>query len=105
MENLFREQQRLIESVSQTKRYIYDRIDWNERCIGILGARGTGKTTLMLQYVRERYGTSDRASTSPLIVRSSRPMTYSSSLASSISLAEKCCWLMRSTSIPTGLGM
>ncbi|GAB7025379.1 ATP-binding protein [Geotalea toluenoxydans] len=61
MENLFREQQRLIESVSQTKRYIYDRIDWNERCIGILGARGTGKTTLMLQYVRERYGTSDRA--------------------------------------------
>ncbi|TWJ13128.1 ATP-binding protein [Geobacter argillaceus] len=61
MENLFREQQRLIEAVSQTKRYIYDRIDWNERCIGILGARGTGKTTLMLQYVRERYGSSDRA--------------------------------------------
>jgi predicted AAA+ superfamily ATPase len=61
MENLFREQQRLIEAVSKTKRYIYDRIDWNERCIGILGARGTGKTTLMLQYVRERYGASDRA--------------------------------------------
>ena len=61
MENLFREQQRLIEAVSQTKRYIYDRIDWNERCIGILGARGTGKTTLMLQYVREQYGASDRA--------------------------------------------
>lgn len=61
MENLLREQQRLIEAVSQTKRYIYDRIDWNERCIGILGARGTGKTTLMLQYVRERYATSDRA--------------------------------------------
>ncbi len=61
MENLFREQQRLIAALSQTKRYIYDRIDWSERCIGILGARGTGKTTLMLQHVRERYGTSDRA--------------------------------------------
>lgn len=43
MENFFREQQRLIESVSPTKRYLYDRIDWKERCIGILGARGTGK--------------------------------------------------------------
>lgn len=61
MENLFREQQRLIEAVSRTKRYLYDRIDWNERCIGILGARGTGKTTLMLQHVGEGYGTSDRA--------------------------------------------
>jgi len=61
MEYLFREQQRLIESVSQTKRYLYDRIDWNERCIGILGARGTGKTTLMLQHVRDKYGSSDRA--------------------------------------------
>ncbi len=61
MENFFREQQRLIESISQTKRYLYDRIDWNERCIGILGARGTGKTTLMLQHVRERYGSSDKA--------------------------------------------
>ena len=61
MENFFREQQRLIESISQTKRYLYERIDWNERCIGILGARGAGKTTLMLQHVTERYGASDRA--------------------------------------------
>jgi len=61
MENFLREQQRMIEAVSQTKRYLYDRIDWNERCIGILGARGTGKTTLMLQHVKERYGASDKA--------------------------------------------
>ena len=61
MENFFREQHRLIESVSVVKRYLYSRIDWNERCIGILGARGTGKTTLMLQHVRDRYGDSDRA--------------------------------------------
>lgn len=61
MENIFREQQRLIESIGQTKRYLYERIDWKERCIGILGARGTGKTTLMLQHVKEHYGASDRA--------------------------------------------
>src|SRR5512136_1829901 len=61
MENFFREQQRLIESVSSTKRYLYDRIDWKERCIGILGARGTGKTTLMLQHIKERYAGSDKA--------------------------------------------
>ena len=61
MEQLFREQLRLIETVSATKRYLYSRIDWSERCIGILGARGTGKTTLMFQYIKEHYGTSDKA--------------------------------------------
>lgn len=61
MENFLREQQRLIELVSPTKRYLYDRIDWKERCIGILGARGTGKTTLMLQHIKERYAGSDKA--------------------------------------------
>ncbi len=61
MEHFFSEQNRLIASVSAMKRYLYSRIDWSERCIGILGARGTGKTTLMLQHVRERYGDSDRA--------------------------------------------
>ena len=61
MEHFFNEQHRLIASLSAVKRYLYSSIDWNERCIGILGARGTGKTTLMLQHVRERYGDSDRA--------------------------------------------
>ncbi|WP_256009532.1 ATP-binding protein [Desertivirga xinjiangensis] len=31
-------------------------IDWNDRLIGIVGARGTGKTTLMLQRLKEQYG-------------------------------------------------
>ena len=30
-----------------------DSIDWNARLIGIRGARGVGKTTLMLQYIRK----------------------------------------------------
>jgi uncharacterized protein len=57
MEYFFREQQRLIDSLIPTKRYLYSRIDWTSRCIGILGARGTGKTTLMLQHVAEVYRT------------------------------------------------
>jgi len=32
-------------------RYLYDRIDWNQRLIAITGARGTGKTTLLLQRI------------------------------------------------------
>jgi uncharacterized protein len=55
MEHFFREQQRLIDTIIPTKRYLYGRIDWYTRCIGILGARGTGKTTLMLQRVKEEY--------------------------------------------------
>ncbi|WGS64708.1 ATP-binding protein [Marinitoga aeolica] len=38
-----------------TKRYLYEKIDIDNRLIGILGARGTGKTTLMLQLIKEKY--------------------------------------------------
>lgn len=37
------------------KRYLYNRIDWNERLIGIKGFRGVGKTTLLLQRIKERF--------------------------------------------------
>lgn len=36
------------------KRYLYTEIDWNNRLIGIKGARGTGKTTLLLQWLKEK---------------------------------------------------
>lgn len=36
-------------------RYLYHQIDWNQRLIGILGARGAGKTTLMLQFIKINY--------------------------------------------------
>lgn len=61
MEIFFREQRRLLELLSGKKRYLYDRIDWSLQCLGILGARGTGKTTLMLQAIKERFGKSGRA--------------------------------------------
>jgi len=41
------------------KRFLIKEINWDRRLIGIKGARGTGKTTLLLQYIRENYGLSD----------------------------------------------
>ena len=35
------------------KRFLYNKIDFNDRLLGIIGARGAGKTTLLLQYLKE----------------------------------------------------
>jgi predicted AAA+ superfamily ATPase len=35
---------------------LMDKIPWQERLIGITGARGVGKTTLLLQHITENYG-------------------------------------------------
>lgn len=37
-------------------RYAYSKINWNIRLIAITGARGSGKSTLMLQYIKKTYG-------------------------------------------------
>ena len=37
-------------------RYLYPQIDWTDRLVCIKGARGTGKTTLMLQRLHETFG-------------------------------------------------
>ena len=37
------------------KRYLYTKINWNARMIGIKGARGVGKTTLLLQHILNNY--------------------------------------------------
>jgi len=33
-------------------RYLHDKINWNNRLVAILGARGVGKTTLILQHIK-----------------------------------------------------
>ena len=43
----------LRETTSTFHRYIYDRIDRNARIVGLLGPRGVGKTTMVLQYIKE----------------------------------------------------
>ncbi|HDT11773.1 MAG TPA: hypothetical protein ENN58_03450, partial [bacterium] len=43
------------------KRYLYDKINWDLNAICIFGARGTGKTTMMIQHYHEKYGASKKA--------------------------------------------
>lgn len=51
---------RKIERISlRFKRYLYDEINWNARIICIRGARGVGKTTMLLQHILERYSNID----------------------------------------------
>ena len=54
MEELLALSGRLIAKVSLGfKRYLYSQLNWNSRLIGLKGARGTGKTTLLLQKLKE----------------------------------------------------
>ena len=54
MESLFQISTSMINSVDlRFKRYLRSSINWNNRLNVIVGARGTGKTTLMLQYIKE----------------------------------------------------
>jgi predicted AAA+ superfamily ATPase len=43
------------------KRYLNGKVSWDQRLTGIKGFRGVGKTTLLLQYIKEKYGLSDVA--------------------------------------------
>jgi len=53
MDELLELSDKLINQVSMGfSRYLMSEIDWDKRLIGIKGARGTGKTTLLLQWLR-----------------------------------------------------
>ena len=44
------------------RRYLADEIDWSDRLICVKGPKGTGKTTLLLQHMKEAFGArSDKA--------------------------------------------
>lgn len=61
MEAFFRTHTYLVEHVdSVLRRNLMDEIDWNDRMIGIKGTRGVGKTTFLLQYAKEKFGSTDR---------------------------------------------
>ncbi len=55
LEILFRKQEYIYKKIENIKykRYFFNIIDFNERLIGLIGARGIGKTTFLLQYLRE----------------------------------------------------
>ena len=53
MEALFEYSNRLIANVDiRFTRYMYDQINWGSRLIGLVGPRGVGKTTLVLQHIK-----------------------------------------------------
>ena len=43
------------------KRYLHNKINWDARLIAIKGARGVGKTTLVLQHIKQTYSNPDDA--------------------------------------------
>ena len=56
IESLYETSERLVKSVkTDFTRYLYHLINWNNDLIGIKGARGVGKTTLMLQHIKQKF--------------------------------------------------
>jgi len=50
MQNILLENQNI-----DFKRFLYNEIDFSQQLIGIIGPRGVGKTTLILQYLKENF--------------------------------------------------
>ena len=48
-------QHRLQETDSTFHRYLYQQINWSNRLIGIKGYRGVGKTTMIIQHIKENF--------------------------------------------------
>lgn len=58
METLFKKHRLLVSQVSmKVVRSMIDTVAWDKPLVAIRGSRGVGKTTLMRQYIRRRYGT------------------------------------------------
>ncbi len=54
MRTLYQKFETLLQNTSTDfKRYLYKEVSWDNRMIGIIGARGVGKTTMILQYIKE----------------------------------------------------
>ena len=56
LQTLFNNYHRRIAKIDlRFKRYLYSQINWDARIISIKGARGVGKTTMLLQHILENY--------------------------------------------------
>ena len=55
MEILFQKQQSLLARTNLSfKRYMFDKFPWNSSMAGLIGPRRVGKTTMLLQYIKEK---------------------------------------------------
>ena len=60
MERLYEYMNRQLKSVNdEFHRYMYNRINWGNRMLGLVGPRGVGKTTLFLQRIKEHHSSAD----------------------------------------------
>lgn len=78
MEELWIYHDNLIKNVSlKHYRYLFDKLDWSVRMLGIKGPRGTGKTTMMLQFIKRNFELGDP---SILYVTLEHPYFFTNSL-------------------------
>ena len=62
MDQIYVEYRETLNSLKPTfRRGFMDEIDWNEPLLFIIGSRGVGKTTLILQHIKETFGKSTKA--------------------------------------------
>ncbi|TXD50173.1 MULTISPECIES: ATP-binding protein [unclassified Polaribacter] len=61
MQSLFDFHEILLANTSAYKRYLLNKIDWSNRLIAIKGARGSGKTTILLQQIKYNLTSKDVA--------------------------------------------
>ncbi|MCK5197494.1 MAG: ATP-binding protein [Spirochaetales bacterium] len=74
LSDLFLIQTRIVNAVSpKFKRYLYSKINWENRLIALIGSRGTGKTTLLLQHYNEVYNDPEKclyiSADNPLVIQ------------------------------------
>ncbi|OQX73261.1 MAG: hypothetical protein B6D61_12695 [Bacteroidetes bacterium 4484_249] len=82
MEILYEIHNRLVEDTPiGFKRYLYHKINWDSRLVEITGARGVGKTTLILQYIKSTFNSND---TSVLYFSADDPYFYSNSIVDTV---------------------
>jgi len=58
MRTLYQKFETLLQNTTTDfKRYLYEKVSWESRMVGIIGARGVGKTTMILQHIKENLNT------------------------------------------------
>ena len=62
MDNLFKTYGRLLADTDLSfTRYLYNKINWDNRLIVIKGAKGVGKTTMLLQHIKRTFTNTEKA--------------------------------------------
>ncbi len=55
MRTLYQKFETLLQNTTTDfKRYLYKNVSWESRMVGIIGGRGVGKTTMILQHIKEK---------------------------------------------------